>query len=54
MEANKKMSDRLIKGVSLSINTEKNFISKLKKDKERIWSYFCSSNDGNDERFRKE
>ena len=32
MEANKKMSDRLIKGVSLSTNTEKNFISKLKQE----------------------
>ena len=32
MESNKKMSDRLIKGVSLSTNTEKNFISKLKQE----------------------
>ena len=32
METNKKMSDRLIKGVSLSTNTEKNFISKLKQE----------------------
>ena len=32
LEANKKMSDRLIKGVSLSINTEKNLISKLKQE----------------------
>lgn len=32
IEANKKMSDRLIKNVSLSLNTEKNFISKLKQE----------------------
>ena len=32
LETNKKMSDRLIKGVSLSTNTEKNFISKLKQE----------------------
>jgi len=32
METNKKMSDRLIKGVSLSTNTEKSFISKLKQE----------------------
>ena len=32
METNKKMSDRLIKNTSLSTNTEKNFISKLKQE----------------------
>ena len=32
LESNKKMSDRLIKNVSLSTNTEKNFISKLKQE----------------------
>ena len=32
IETNKKMSDRLIKGVSLSTNTEKIFISKLKQE----------------------
>ena len=32
IEANKKMSDRLIKNVTLSLNTEKNFISKLKQE----------------------
>ena len=32
LETNKKMSDRLIKNVSLSTNTEKNFISKLKQE----------------------
>ena len=32
LECNKKMSDRLIKGVSLSTNSEKNFISKLKQE----------------------
>ena len=32
IEANKKMSARLIKGTSLSINTEKLFISKLKQE----------------------
>ena len=32
LETNKKMSDRLIKNASLSTNTEKNFISKLKQE----------------------
>ena len=32
LESNKKMSERLIKNVSLSTNTEKNFISKLKQE----------------------
>ncbi len=32
LETNKKMSDRLIKNLSLSTNTEKNFISKLKQE----------------------
>ena len=32
LDCNKKMSERLIKNVSLSTNTEKNFISKLKQE----------------------
>ena len=38
-QSNKKMSDRLIKNVSLSTNTEKSFISKLKQERGVTYVY---------------